>query len=83
MEKSEFEVKSLYIYIWSRSLFERNDSAQFSRNSDSRDVSRITVSTLPLTTKYPKLPEHLNHQVFWLEKFTQKTLPKTNPGQRG
>ena len=22
------------------------------------------------------------HQVIWLEKFTQKTLPKTNPGQR-
>ena len=36
---------------------ERIDSAQLSRNSDSRDVSRITVSTLPLTSKYPKLPE--------------------------
>ena len=33
---------------------ERIDSAQFFRNNDSRDVSRMTVSTLPLTSKYPK-----------------------------
>ena len=39
---------------------ERIDSAQFFRNSDNRDVSRITVSTLPLTSKYPKLPEPPN-----------------------
>ena len=59
------------------------DSAQFFRNSDSWDVSRITVSTLPLASKYPKFLNLPTNQVFWLEKFTQKTLLKTNPGQRG
>ena len=43
---------------------ERIDSAQFSRNSDSRDVSCITVSTLPLTTKYPDPQNTPTHQVF-------------------
>ena len=67
---------------FSNSVNESIDGAQFSQNSDSRDVSRITVSTLPLTTKYPKLPdvtEKKTTQLLWL---LTKFPPKFSISQR-
>ena len=58
---------------------ERIDSAQFSRNSDSRDVSRITVSTLPLTTKYPKLPEPPNQPSVLAGEIHSEDTPQNEP----
>ena len=51
---------SIRLQLLTSSDSERIYSAQFFRNSDNRDVSRIAVSTLPLTSKYRKLPEPPN-----------------------
>ena len=67
---------SIDIYVLSNEWSERIDSAQFSRNSDSRDVSRITVSTLPLTTKYPKLPEPPNPPSVLIGEIHSRHSPK-------
>ena len=49
----------------------------FFRNSDSRDVSRITtVSTLPLTTKYPKLPDPPNPPSVLIGEIHSKETPQ-------
>ena len=58
---------------------ERINSAQFSRNSDSRDVSRITVSTLPLTSKYPKLPEPPNQPSILTGEIHSEDTPHNEP----
>ena len=58
---------------------ERIDSAQFFRNSDSRDVSRITVSTLPLTSKYPKLPEPPNQPSVLTGEIHSEDTPQNEP----
>ena len=59
---------------------ERIDSAQFSRNSYSRDVSRITASTLPLATKYPKLPEPPNPPSVLIGEIHSEDTPQNEPG---
>ena len=58
---------------------ERIDRAQFSRNSDSRDASRITVSTLPLTTKYPKLREPPNPPSVLIKEIHSEDTPQNEP----
>ena len=58
---------------------ERVDSAQFFRNSDSRDVSRKTVSTLPLTSKYPKLPELPNQPSILTGEIHSEDTPQNKP----
>ena len=54
---------------------ERIDSAQFSRNSD----SRITVSTIPLTSKYPKLPEPPNQPSILTGEIHSEDTPQNEP----
>ena len=58
---------------------ERVDSAQFFRNSDSRDVSRKTVSTLPLTSKYPKFPEPSNQPSILTGEIHSEDTPHNEP----
>ena len=62
---------------------ERIDSAQFFRNSDTRDASRITVSTLPLTTKYPKLPEPHNPPSVLIGEIHSEDTPQYEPWATG
>ena len=66
-------------HLHANSDSERIDSAQFSRNSDSRDVSRLTVSTIPLTTKYPKLPESPNPASVLIGEIHSEDTPQNEP----
>ena len=58
---------------------ERINSAHFSRSSDTRDVSRITVSTLPSTSKYPKLPEPPNQPSVLTGEIQSEDTPQNEP----
>ena len=57
----------------------RIDSAQFFQNSDSRDVSCITVSSLPLTSKYSKLPEPPNPASVLIGEIHSEDTPQNEP----
>ena len=73
---------NIYIYITqllTSSDSERVDSAQFFRNSDSRDVSRITISALPLTSKYPTLPEPPNQPSILSGEIQSEDTPQNDP----